>query len=208
MPPPIESVALSRQGSLRHLLLMHDHTPVAFNLARLPRHEVSPDRPRSRAHSIFTNRDLNILPLIPYLIHRPDNRSGALKSSSQTVSSVTNAPRKKKNRERGRENSPAPNISTRRPDCTASQTSFIVTPRSETTSFGVKLGMRSVPAACLRASDNIESRVTPGRIIPSSGGVTSSNVPPACLKTTKRFIVPTYYLSTASIPQTPQKGWV
>src|SRR6266849_3726837 len=101
MPPPIESVALSRQGSLPHLLLMHDHTPVVFNLARLPRHQVSPDRPRYRAHSIFINRDLNILPLIPYLIHRTDNRSGALKSSSQTVSSVTNAPgKKKKERER------------------------------------------------------------------------------------------------------------
>jgi hypothetical protein len=184
---------------------MHDHTPVAFNLARLPRHQVSPDRPRYRAHSIFLNRDLNVLPLIPNLIHRTDDRSGAY-NKFKTKRELGNKRRWVK---RERIFSPEPNISTRRPDCAASQTSFIVTPRSETTSFGVKLGMRSVPAAWLRASDTIESRVTPGRIVPSSGGVTSSNVPSACLKTTKRFIVPTYYYTQLQFHKHPKReGYV
>ena len=87
----------ARRGSRPHLLL-HDHTPVTFNLARLPRHQVSPDRPRHRAHSIFFNRDLNILPLIPNLIHRTDNRSGALKFESN-VSELSDK-RQEKKRER------------------------------------------------------------------------------------------------------------
>lgn len=72
MPPLIKDLCRTED-----LLFIHDHTPVAFNLARLPRHQVSPDRPRYRAHSISFNRDLDIFPLIPNLIHRTDNRSGA-----------------------------------------------------------------------------------------------------------------------------------
>ena len=57
---------------------MYHHAPVAFNLARLPRHQVSPDRPRHRAHSIFVNGDHYVRPLIPNPVNGADNCGRAL----------------------------------------------------------------------------------------------------------------------------------
>ena len=76
--------------------------------------------------------------------------------------------------EKGKETSPAPNSSTSSPDCEAALTSFIVTGRSETTKFSGRCGSRLTPETWSRARARTESLVTPGRIIPSSGGVTSS----------------------------------
>ena len=70
---------------------------------------------------------------------------------------------------------PVPKNSTSRPSCAAAFTSFIVTGRSLTTNL--PSGMPSIgtfPDSCSRARARTESRVTPGRIMPPNGGVTSS----------------------------------
>lgn len=69
---------------------------------------------------------------------------------------------------------PVPKNSTRLPFCAASLTSPIVTGRSDMTSLSVSSGTLIAPAAWSLASESTESRVTPGRITLSSGGVTSS----------------------------------
>jgi hypothetical protein len=72
-------------------------------------------------------------------------------------------------------NIPAPNNSTSRPFLEASWTSFIETDRSDTISLSGKPLIRLTPEAWSRESERTESRVTPGNIIPSNGGVTSSS---------------------------------
>jgi hypothetical protein len=88
-PVPID-ICLTRicpsSIEMSHLLLMHDHTPVALNLARLPPYQLSPDRPRHRAHSISLHGDLYVSPLIPNLIHGANNCSRAWNQGEARVS--------------------------------------------------------------------------------------------------------------------------
>lgn len=69
---------------------------------------------------------------------------------------------------------PAPNNSTSFPDSEDSFTSRIVTERSETVRSSGRPDNRLELEECSRARVSTESRVTPGRIMPSRGGVTSS----------------------------------
>lgn len=104
---------------------------------------------------------------------------------------------------------PVPNSSTRRPVLDAAMISPMFTGRSDTLSWLGSPSSCLPPEACLRARASTESRVTPGRIIPSRGGVTSSvtatcnvyamllrksrvHLPPSSpLNTTNKFMVPT-----------------
>jgi len=69
---------------------------------------------------------------------------------------------------------PAPNNSTSLPVSEASLTSRIVTGRSETVRSSGRPDNRLELEECSSARVSTESRVTPGRIMPSRGGVTSS----------------------------------
>lgn len=82
---------------------------------------------------------------------------------------------------------PLPNISSSRPSFCASSTSFIPISRSLMTISRGRPSSVILPAAWSRRSERIESRVTPGRMMSCRGGVTTSVLPSAFLRTTNMF---------------------
>ncbi len=80
--------------------------------------------------------------------------------------------------------------------------------RSETVRRSGRPAMRTGldGSACARASARTESRVTPGRIMPVSGGETSSAEPSFFARTAKKFIMPASVISLSS-PKSQRTCW-
>jgi hypothetical protein len=149
-------------------LFCHRHTPRARYNASLDAHETLPQWSRHGAHAIIACRNLYVLAKVSNLVHRAYYSRGSWSTKINRLAMTFCIEREKENC------LPVPKSSKSWPDWAAAFTSFIFTERSDTTNFSGRSGNGLVPDACSLASARTESLVTPGRIIPSRGGVTSS----------------------------------
>jgi hypothetical protein len=165
--PEFDAYTKNIMHSLPKILFRHNHAPLMGYHTRLNAHEMLPQRARDGPHTILARGNMHVMTKIPYPIHRANHSRRPCKHKNALVQECICS-------KGGWDRSPVPNSSTIFPLSDADLTSFIVTGRSETVSLAGSPGTGALPDAWSRASASTESRVTPGKIIPSSGGVTSS----------------------------------